>query len=108
MVHVVAGTDTYGRVKCVLGTPIVTKFAMFQLLPLYPARVPSDAAVIVRQFAERGQDDPICDRIQLVHSLVAARASLAEGNASRPRLESITDATLSQLRRDVAIDHRAV
>lgn len=36
MVHVSAGTDTYGRVKNVAGTPIVTKFAMLQFLPLYP------------------------------------------------------------------------
>ena len=36
MVHISAGTDTYGRVKAVAGTPIVTKFAMLQLLPLYP------------------------------------------------------------------------
>jgi hypothetical protein len=34
--HVVAGTDTYGRVKSVCGTPIVTKFAMLQILPIYP------------------------------------------------------------------------
>jgi hypothetical protein len=31
-----AGTDTYGRVKTVSGTPIVTKFRMLQGLPLYP------------------------------------------------------------------------
>jgi hypothetical protein len=36
MIHVSAGTDTYGRVKTVAGTPIVTKFAMLQFLPLYP------------------------------------------------------------------------
>lgn len=30
MVHVSAGTDTYGRVKTVSGTPIVTKFAVLQ------------------------------------------------------------------------------
>lgn len=36
MVTVSAGTDTYGRVKSVCGTPIVTKFAMLQALPLYP------------------------------------------------------------------------
>jgi hypothetical protein len=35
-IHVVSGTDTYGRVKTVSGTPIVTKFAMLQLLPIYP------------------------------------------------------------------------
>ena len=33
---VAAGTDTYGRVKTVGGTPIVTKFAMLQGLPIYP------------------------------------------------------------------------
>lgn len=32
----IAGTDTYGRVKSVCGTPIVTKFAMLQMLPIYP------------------------------------------------------------------------
>jgi len=31
-----AGTETYGRVKAVDGTPVVTKFAMLQLLPLWP------------------------------------------------------------------------
>jgi hypothetical protein len=31
-----AGTDTYGRVKAVCGTPIVTKFAMLQFLPVFP------------------------------------------------------------------------
>ena len=36
MIHVVAGTDTYGRVKKVAGTPIVTKFAMLQMIPLVP------------------------------------------------------------------------
>jgi hypothetical protein len=36
MVHVSAGTDTYGRVKTVSGTSIVTKFAMLQFLPFYP------------------------------------------------------------------------
>lgn len=36
--HIVAGTDTYGRVKTVGGTPIVTKFAMFQFLPVYPVQ----------------------------------------------------------------------
>jgi hypothetical protein len=33
-----AGTDTYGRVKEVSGTPIVTQFAMLQAFPLYPLR----------------------------------------------------------------------
>jgi len=33
-----AGTDTYGRVKSVSGTPIVTKFAMLQFLPVYPLK----------------------------------------------------------------------
>lgn len=232
MVHVVAGTDTYGRVQCVLGTPIVTKFAMFQLLPLYPlqsfyfigsgrpesngiplianyysttvhgialarvdvlsvcmayvrsvfaamvligvmgnlvvgisyisgerlddfalnawrwlfgvlvlgvvggslslwfpitprreheiraychellgiaidpARLPPDVAFNVRQFVERVQGDAIGDRKQWVRSLVAARASLAESHTSRPKLESITDAALSQLRRGVAVNSR--
>jgi hypothetical protein len=36
MIAISAGTDTYGRVKKVSGTPIVTKFAMFQFLPMYP------------------------------------------------------------------------
>ncbi len=36
MMTVSVGTDTYGRVKCVSGTPIVTKFAMLQFLPIYP------------------------------------------------------------------------
>ena len=36
MITVHVGTDTYGRVKVVSGTPIVTKFAMFQFLPVYP------------------------------------------------------------------------
>jgi hypothetical protein len=31
-----AGTDTYGRVKTVDGVPIVTKFVMFQFVPIYP------------------------------------------------------------------------
>jgi hypothetical protein len=38
MITVSAGTDTYGRVKNVSGTPIVTKFAMLQFLPIYPLR----------------------------------------------------------------------
>jgi hypothetical protein len=38
MMHVHAGTDTYGRVKAVAGTAIVTKFAMFQSLPVFPLR----------------------------------------------------------------------
>jgi hypothetical protein len=33
---VAAGTDTYGRVKKVSGTPVVTKFTMLQFLPLFP------------------------------------------------------------------------
>lgn len=32
----IAGTDLYGRVKKVEGTPVVTTFAMLQFLPLYP------------------------------------------------------------------------
>ena len=31
-----AGSDTYGRVKNVGGTPVITSFAMLQFLPLYP------------------------------------------------------------------------
>ncbi len=38
IIHLIAGTDTYGRVKSVSGTPIVTKFAMLQGLPIYPIR----------------------------------------------------------------------
>lgn len=38
MIHIHAGTDTYGRVKAVAGTAIVTKFAMFQFLPIFPIR----------------------------------------------------------------------
>jgi hypothetical protein len=33
---VTAGSDTYGRVKTVAGTPIVTKFAMLQAFPVWP------------------------------------------------------------------------
>ncbi|MBN2577432.1 MAG: hypothetical protein JXB10_00380 [Pirellulales bacterium] len=33
---VVYGSDVYGAVRKVDGTPIVTKFAMLQMLPLYP------------------------------------------------------------------------
>lgn len=36
MATVYAGTDTYGRVKTVCGTPVVTQFAMLQFLPIYP------------------------------------------------------------------------
>lgn len=36
MVTVAVGTDTFGRVKTVRGTPIVTKFATLQFLPVYP------------------------------------------------------------------------
>lgn len=36
MITISAGTDTYGRVKSVHGTPIVTKFAMLQFIPLFP------------------------------------------------------------------------
>ena len=35
---IIAGTDTYGRVKTVGGIPIVTKFAMLHFLPLFPRR----------------------------------------------------------------------
>ncbi len=35
-ITVLSGTDTYGRVKKVAGTPIVTKFVMLQALPIYP------------------------------------------------------------------------
>ena len=38
MIHIKAGTDTYGRVKAVAGTAIVTKFAMLQFLPVFPLR----------------------------------------------------------------------
>jgi hypothetical protein len=38
MVTVTVGADTYGRVKCVCGTPIVTKFAMLNSLPIYPLK----------------------------------------------------------------------
>ena len=34
--HVTVGSDTYGRIKTVGGTPIVTKFVMLQFLPIYP------------------------------------------------------------------------
>lgn len=34
--HIATGTDTYGRVKTVGGTPIVTRFAMLQAMPIYP------------------------------------------------------------------------
>jgi len=36
MLFVSVGTDTFGRVKAVSGTAIVTKFAMFQMLPIFP------------------------------------------------------------------------
>ena len=36
MYYIKIGTDTYGRVKAVSGTSIVTKFAMVNFLPLYP------------------------------------------------------------------------
>lgn len=36
MITVVAGTETYGAVRKVASTPIVTKFAMLQFIPLYP------------------------------------------------------------------------
>jgi len=36
MVSVTAGSDTYGSVKKVGGTPVVTKFAMLNFIPLYP------------------------------------------------------------------------
>ncbi len=35
---ITVGTDTYGRVKTVAGTPIVTKFAMLQMVPIYPVQ----------------------------------------------------------------------
>ena len=38
MFSVAAGTDTYGRVKTVAGMPIVTKFFMLQLLPIFPLK----------------------------------------------------------------------
>src|SRR5690349_7327227 len=64
MVVVTAGSDTYGRVKVVAGTPIVTQFFMVQLLPVYPLRsfyflsadhvkssgIPGIAAVYSREF----------------------------------------------------------
>ncbi len=34
--YIMAGKEPYGRVKVVGGTPIVTTFTVFQLLPLYP------------------------------------------------------------------------
>lgn len=37
-IHATAGTDTYGKVKTVLRTPVVTEFTMLQFLPLYPVR----------------------------------------------------------------------
>jgi hypothetical protein len=36
MIHVIAGTETYGAVRKVNSTPVVTRFAMLQLLPVYP------------------------------------------------------------------------
>ena len=36
MIHVAVGTDVYGAVRSVDRTPIVTKFAMLQFLPIYP------------------------------------------------------------------------
>jgi hypothetical protein len=36
MVTLIGGTDTFGRVKSVGGTPIITKFAMLQFLPVFP------------------------------------------------------------------------
>ena len=36
MTTVIAGTDTYGRVKCVEKTPVVTQFEMLQFFPLWP------------------------------------------------------------------------
>jgi hypothetical protein len=38
MMHVVVGTDTYGRVKAVDKTTIVTMFSMVQLLPVAPIK----------------------------------------------------------------------
>ncbi len=35
MIHVTVGTDVYGAVRSVERTPVVTKFAMFQFLPIY-------------------------------------------------------------------------
>jgi len=34
--RLIVGADAYGRVKTVEGTPVVTTFAMFHFLPLYP------------------------------------------------------------------------
>jgi hypothetical protein len=36
MISVTAGTDTYGAVRKVRKTPIVTKFAMLELFPIFP------------------------------------------------------------------------
>lgn len=36
MITVIAGTETYGAVRKVASTPVVTKFAMLQFIPLYP------------------------------------------------------------------------
>jgi hypothetical protein len=36
MIWVTAGTDVYGAVRKVDKTPVVTKFAMLQLMPIYP------------------------------------------------------------------------
>ena len=38
MIHVVVGTDSYGRVKRLGKTAVVTTFSMAQLLPLWPVK----------------------------------------------------------------------
>lgn len=38
MTKIVAGTETYGRIKNVDGTPVVTQFAMLYWIPLWPVR----------------------------------------------------------------------
>lgn len=35
-VHMTIGSDTYGRVKSINGVPVITKFGMFNFLPIFP------------------------------------------------------------------------
>lgn len=75
MMTVITGTDTYGRVKCVEKTPIVTRFEMLQLFPIWPIQ----SMYYFGKDEEKLQGIPmiVCQIKQQIHGLPLAKIDKA-------------------------------
>jgi hypothetical protein len=80
MIHVAVGTDVYGAVRSVDRTPIVTKFAMVQFVPIYPlgsfylgrlGEKTGFQSPLIGGLSQRALTGIQCDRINRLSVLVA-------------------------------------